>query len=318
MRAKGFWPRVFSDWPAKVLSLAVALLLFFFFHLNKLEQRTLTVPLALVTNGEFVPSSQYPRTVKLSLRGESADLFQIQEDDIRASVDFSEVRRPGLSKATIAIEKRGNAVEVDPLEILPDPATISVTMDRKISRVVPVTPTFHGFLDPGFELKSFDLAPGEVTIEGPSGAMERITDVTTEPIELSGRHGDFVVKTRLARANALVSVAGTDTAEFRGAVVKSVTVKSFTSVLPTAYGLQDGLALAETLPALRLKLKSQTIDLQDFQLAPDSLLVDLSQIRRAGSYSIPVQVKLPEGIQVESLEPAVLSIRILPRQGGLP
>jgi YbbR domain-containing protein len=316
MKTKGFWAKALADWPAKVLSLVVALLLFFFYHLNRLEQRSLSVPLAVTTNDEYVPSSEYPHSVKLALRGESNSLFQLQEEDIRASIDLSAVHGPGFTKATVEIEKRGNALGIDPLEIKAEPSTISVTMEHKASRVVPVTPVFHGYLNPGFELKSFDLSPGEVEIEGPESVIDRITSVSTEPIELSSRQADFSVKTRLLRGDPLVIITGADTADFRGAVVKAVALKTFSTAAVVASGLPEALALSEPLPAVRLAVKSQTVDLKGFELAPDSLSVDLSQVRRPGTYTLPILMKLPEGVILDSVDPQSLTVKIIQHQGS--
>jgi YbbR domain-containing protein len=316
MKAKGFWARAVSDWPAKVLSLAAALLLFFFYRLNRLEERFLSVPLTVVTNAEYVPGSQYPRSVRLSLRGESNELFQIQEEDIKASVDLSGVRAAGLAKATITIEKRGAALGMDPLEINADPAELSVTMERKASRVVPVTPAFRGYLDPGWNLKSFDIAPGEVEISGPESAVARVEDVGTEPIELSGKQADFTVKSKLVRANPLVTVSGTDSVEFRGYVEKAVALKSFSSVAIAALNLADWLALEEPMPAARLNVKSADGAIHSFELAPGAVSVDFSSVRKTGSYTLPVTVNLPAGLTLDSLEPAAVTVRVVQRQGA--
>ena len=66
-----------ADWPAKILSLAAAVLLFFFQSVNRLEERPLSVPLTIIANDDFVPASAYPRTVRLVPRGESNAIYAI-------------------------------------------------------------------------------------------------------------------------------------------------------------------------------------------------------------------------------------------------
>lgn len=315
MKAKGLWARAFSDWPAKLLSIAVAFLIFFFYHLNKLEQRSVSVPLVVTSNSEYVPSSQYPRTVKLLLKGESNSLFQLQEEDFRASIDLSGIEGGGLVKATVQVEKRGNALGIDPLEISPEPSTVSVEMEKRASRIVPVNPSFTGYLDPGYELASFDLRPGEVEIVGPESAVSKVNEVGTEPIELSGRNGDFTLKARIARGNPLVTVPATDVVELRGLVVKSMALKSYAAVAVVASALEDHLALSEPLPAVKLGLKSALVDLKAFELPPDALSVDFSSVRKPGVYTLPIATKLPEGLSVESLVPDSVTVKVVARQG---
>jgi YbbR domain-containing protein len=315
MKTKGFWARLASDWPAKVLSIAAALLLFFFYRLNRLEERYLSVPLQVTTNDEFVPASQYPRSVRLALKGESNDLFDIQESDIKASIDLSGVKAVGLSRAVVAIEKKGGALGIDPLEIRPDPAEVSVAMERRSSRVVPVTPAFHGYLEPGYNLKAFDISPGEVQIIGPESAISRLSDMTTEPIELTGKMSDFAVKARIVHSSALVQVSGSDVVEFRGTVEKSMAVKSFVAMAILAENLQADLVLETPLPTARINVKSASSDVHAIDLPPGAVAVDFSGLRRPGSYTLPVVVVLPEGISLESLEPASVTVRIVPKSG---
>lgn len=316
MKTKGFWARLFSDWPAKVLSVAAALLIFFFYRLNRLEERFLSVPLQVTTNDEYVPASQYPRSVRLTLKGESNDLFQIQEADIKASIDLSKIKAQGLSRAVVTIEKKAGALGIDPLEIRPEPAEVTVTMERRSSRIVPVTPAFHGYLEPGYNLKAFDISPGEVEIVGPESAISRLADMTTEPIELAGKMSDFAVKARIVHASALIQVSGSDLVEFRGTVEKSVAVKSFVAMAIQAESLQADLVLEVPLPTARINVKSATADVHSVVLPASSVAVDFSSIHKPGSYTLPVVVVLPDGLVLESLEPASVTVRVLPRLGG--
>ncbi len=308
MRNKNFLARLLDDWPAKILSLAAALLLFFFYRLNRLEDRYLSLPLSVAMNEEYVPASQYPRSVRVTLRGESNDVFSIQEEDLVAVLDLSGERGEGVVKAPVQIEKKGSALGVDPLEILVEPSEIAVGIERKVSRVVPVTPSFRGYLEPGYELLSFDFAPAEVEIAGPASAVARVDDVSTDPIELAGRKEDFAVKARLARKDPLVLVVGSETVEFSAVIQKSLAVKNFEGLEIAALGLAETLELAEPLPAGSLRLQSSKADLRGYEPAAASLSVDFSALRRPGTYTLPVVAALPPDFAVDSYEPQTVTV----------
>lgn len=318
MRNKGFWARAFSDWPAKVLSFAAALLLFFFYRLNRLEERYLSVPLSVQMNEEYVPASQYPRSVRVTLRGESNALYAIQEEDLRAVLDLSSERGEGVAKAPVLIEKRGNALGIDPLEILAEPPEIAVAMERKVSRIVPITPSFRGYLEPGYELVSFDFSPAEVEIAGPASAVARVADVATDSIELSGRREDFTVKTRLARRDPLILVVGSDAVEFSAAVQQSLAVKTFDSLEIGVLGLSEGLELEEPLPFGSLKIQSSKADLRGYEPAAGVLYVDFSSVRRPGAYTLPVAASLPPDFAVDSYLPATVAVRLVAKKEAAP
>jgi len=306
--------RLVADWPAKALSLAAALLLFFVYRLNRLEDRYLSVPLEVTMNEEYAPASQVPRSVRISLRGESNALFSIQEDDIKATLDLSGYRSEGVFRAAVQIEKRGTALGVDPLEIQADPSEVAIGIERRVSRSVPITPTFRGFLEPGYELVSFDFSPPEVEVYGPASAVARVSDVATDFIELAGRSADFGAKVKLVKKESLVYLSGPDAVEFRAVVRRSLAARTFERlpILPT--GLDDTLELAAPLPAGSLRVRSSSADAAGYTPSPGALSVDLSSVKAPGTYSLPVLAVLPDGLVVDYYEPQSVSVEVVARE----
>ncbi len=310
MSKKSLRARIVADWPAKVLSLAVAILVFTFYRLNRLEDRYVSVPLAVTVGDEFVPSSSLPRSVRLTLRGESNSLVTILEEDLRASVDLSRATSEGFYKAPVLVEKRGSALGVDPLEITIDPPEIAVSLERKLRKVVPVTPSFRGYLGPGYELSSFALEPAEEEVSGPASAVERIIDLSTDPIELSGKTSDFREEVRVFAKDPLVQVSGKPTATFSAKILQAMDFKTFDAVPVAASGLAPGFALVDALPTCVLRLRSNASILKGFVLPPDAIVLDLSSVTKPGIYTLPLDVRLPEGIALDSIDPPALTLRI--------
>ncbi|MDA8424728.1 MAG: CdaR family protein [Treponema sp.] len=308
MSTKGFWARMTANWPAKVLSLAAALLLFFFYRLNRLEDRYISAPLSVIMNDEFVPSSQIPRTVRITLRGDSNSLFKIQDDDLRASLDLSQFHGEGVFRAPVHIEQRDTALGVDPLMIQVEPAEVAVNLERKLTRTVPVTPTFRGFLDPGYELVSFDITPPEVEITGPASAVNRSSDVSTDFIELTGRNSDFDVAVRLVKKDSLISLTGPDTVDFRAVVQKSLAVRTFEGLDIVPTGLADSLSVVSVMPKGIVTVRSSTSDISGFQPAPGVLSLDCSSVRGPGTYTLTVVASVPDGYTLERYEPKTVTV----------
>jgi len=309
MKPEKLAARLFADWPAKVLSLAAALLLTLFFNLTRLEQRTISIPLAVALNGQFSPSSQYPHMIKVVLKGERDVIYGIREDEVSASLDLAGFKGEGIYRVPVKLERRGNALAADPLELRPEPLEITIGLERRLSRKVPVTPSFKGFLESGYELTSFDLVPAEVDISGPAGLVAQTTDISTDIIELEGKKTDFSVDVRLIKKDNLLEFAGKDSVIFSARVTRSLNVKTFTGVRIGMKGLAGFLSLAETLPTGNLRLHIP--DGKESNLDPDGLLsVDLSALTRPGIYTVDVAVRQPEGIIVETYEPQTVTVRI--------
>lgn len=336
MKRPGIPSRLLEDWPAKVISLALALFVFFVYNLTRLEQRALSIPLTVSLNDEFVPSSQYPRTVKVILRGERDTLYSLREDDVAASIDLSGIRTEGAFRAPVRLERRGAAIAADPLELTSEPGEIVVGMERKVTRSLPVTPSFRGFLDPGYELVSFDIDPPEVLVAGPAGAIARATDVATEFIELSGKRSDFSLEARLLRKDSFTSVTGDDTVKIKAKVRRALVSRTMDGLRIQVRGLGPSLVLADPLPAGTMRVhaaqdprnvggetgavqagSSPAGDLPDAALTGQaSLSVDLSGYSRPGTYTVRVEASVPSGVFIETYEPQTLTLRLVSPEGS--
>ncbi|MCX7026742.1 MAG: CdaR family protein [Spirochaetes bacterium] len=309
MKPENFAASLFSEWPAKVLSLAAALLLILFFNLTRLEQRTINIPLAVAFNEEFAPSSQYPRMVKVVLKGERDVIYGIREDEISASLDLAGFKNEGIYRVSVKLEKHGNALAADPLEIRPDPQEINIGLERRVQKKVPVTPSFKGFLESGYELTSFDLSPSEINVSGPAGLVAQTTEISTDIIGLGGKKTDFSVDVRLLKKNNLLAFEGRESVVFSAKVKRSLSVKNYSDVRISMKGLSPSLSLADALPQGNLRL--HVPDGMDGNLDPDGFLtIDLASLTRPGTYTVDVAVKQPEGVIVETYEPQTLTIRL--------
>ncbi len=312
MRNRDFLGRVLADWPAKVLSLCAALLLFFFYQLNRLENRPLSVPLEVKVGADFVPASQYPRSVRVTLRGESGAIYTIQEEDIVARLDLSSYRSEGSFRVPIQIERAGTALGVDPLEIQVEPADVELSIERRSARAVPVSPAFRGFVQKGFEIAGFEIQPPDVEISGPASAVDKVVDVKTEPIELTGRASDFTVKAKLVRKESLVALSGTGSVDVRVSVARSAGILSFEDVEIAVGGLPDGLVPVPPLPRARVDLRpipgAEAPALADLPFG--TLWVDASGLRASGAYELAVAASAPGGYEIVGLEPSEARLEI--------
>ena len=89
MKFRALVERSLHNWPVKIISIAAALLLFFFYRVSSLEERFFNVPLSLSFHENYIPAENVPKTVRIVIRGRDADIKLVLEDEIEASVDFS-------------------------------------------------------------------------------------------------------------------------------------------------------------------------------------------------------------------------------------
>jgi len=180
--------KLLENWPAKVISLVIAIFIMFLYNLTRLDQRLITVQLNISEGRSFVPSTDYPKTVRVVIRGERDQIYRIREADIVASLDLTRYQSEGVFRVPVKLERRGEARDIDPLELRADPAEIPIGFERLAAKRVAISPTFKGFLEQGYELISYEIVPSEIAIEGPSNLIANTKDISTDVIELSGKN----------------------------------------------------------------------------------------------------------------------------------
>jgi len=304
--------KIIENWPVKVLSIVLAFILFMFHRLNTMTTRLLSVPLAIETNSALVPASAYPRNVRVTLRGEDNGIQSIADSDIEAYVDLTRYEAEGLYSAPVLIRTKESALGIEPLEIVVYPLKISVQLDRKISKTLPLAAVIKGRVADGFDLISHTLSPPEIVVTGPLGLLESVAEIKTEPIDLDGRNSGFSMEVHIANPNPLLALRGSGTAEFSCFINPTVSVRSIDGIPITLKGLNPDFEADMGGRTGSIRIDGRQSQLDAFQPPPDFLTVDCTGISEPGSYTLPVMVDLPPDFSLIRREPEDLSLTVIP------
>ena len=289
MNRKRLFARVVENWPAKVLSLGLAMVLFIFHRMNNLEERFFSVPLKIENLSSLMPSSPYPRMIRISLRGEANSIYPILENDIEAYVEMGKNTTPGTYVVPVQWRKKGTALGVEPLQITVDPIEISFSLDYKISKFVPIVAGFQGQVDSGYAMTSYTLNPGQIIIDGPANLMVSITELFTEPIDLDGRKSDFSGTVGVLQLDPLIVIRGSGRTEFSGNISRIIPVRNILNIPIGVTGMNEGLAGELEIKTGNIHLEAVNQDAVDkFEPPPDFLKVDCSGISKPGDYILRV------------------------------
>ena len=207
---------IIEKWPVKVLSLAAAVLIAVFHRMNTLETRFFTAPLLIESSESLIPASFFARAVRISIRGESAEIQQIMEEDIEAFIDLGKYTNEGNYRVPVQIRKKGSALGIEPLEITVLPIDIPLLLDQRVTRNISVFPVFQGSVAQGYELTSQALIPGSVVADGPASILDSHLEFNTEIINLDMRYENFSIMVSIINDNPLISIHGSNLLEFRG------------------------------------------------------------------------------------------------------
>ncbi|GAB1481455.1 hypothetical protein MASR2M78_02700 [Treponema sp.] len=311
MNARKAIDRFVANWPVKVLSIVVAIIIFMFHRMSALEERFFSVPLRVQTDGSLVPASSYPRMVRITLRGEANSVFPILEEDIEAYLDLTRYKTEGVYKAPILIRKKGTASGVDPLEIHVEPLEVAVSVEQKLSKLVPITPSFRGYLEAGYELSSYTLEPSQIEISGPSSVVGKVSDVTTDFVELSGRKDNFTVPVKILNREPLLSIRGEGRVDFLGFIQQSVMIKTLDHLPIVISGLPKGFVARPQTNFGSVKLQGSQNDLESYVPDASLLSLDCSNVSDIGTYLLPLVVSSPENFSVVRYDPLEVAVEVV-------
>jgi hypothetical protein len=299
-----------ENWPVKALSIALALVLFVFNRLNTMTTRSLSVPLTVETNSTLVPASSHPRNVRVSLKGEDENVKSIEDGDIEAYVDFTRYEDGGLYSAPVLIRKKGNALNVEPLEIAVSPPKLSVQLDRRINKTIPLTAVVRGRVADGFDLVSYSISPLEIAVTGPVGFLEPVVEIETEIIDLDGRNGDFTMEVNIPNPNPFFVLRGSGTVEFSCIIRPAVSVRTIEGIPIILVGLDPEFEADMGGRTGSVRFEGSQSQLDNFQPPPNFFTVDCSGISEPGTYTLPVALNLSQAFSLIRREPEELSLTI--------
>lgn len=311
---KRFSKIIQRNWPPKIISVTIAVLLFLFYRATSLEERFFSVPLNIVKNESYAIASEIPKSVKVSLRGTEEKIFTILEDDITVYADFTGESSEGNFRTTLKYTKKGTALNIEELEIRLEPSQISIELERNISKSVKIKPKLEGYPAKGFELDQYILSTEEILIEGPKSHVEGIEFIDTKPIDIDGKKEDFYVRTHLEANDPYLVFPIGDTVGFQGVITETVILKSMDDIGLVFMDLASNLLIKNELPKGSMKVQGKQVLLEKTSSEDFSFFVDCSQITSTGIYERDVSPIVPAGIVILHYSPENVKLEIVEKK----
>ncbi|MGC8759691.1 MAG: CdaR family protein [Bryobacteraceae bacterium] len=168
--------------PLKLLSLALAFILWFLYSGSRELTTAITVPVQyrnIPTDLEIGPN--LVEEVRLIVRGSSPLLSRLAASPAPVILDLGHVRRPGLT--TFSIHRQNVSLPTGVELERAVPSQIQILTEIRVTKEVTVIPVFNN-IPAGFRVASWSVAPSVLTLSGPKSRMDAIHHVNTDPIDL--------------------------------------------------------------------------------------------------------------------------------------
>jgi len=299
--------RAFRHLGLKVLSLMLAVLLWFMVAGQKDAERSLRIPLEFQNIPEQLELTEEPPSfVDVRLRGPSGSLGQVRAGDIVAVLDLASAR-PGRRLFHLTPEQVSAPAGLRVIHVLP--STIGLTFETSSSKTVPVVPVIEGEPAPGYVVGRVTATPAMAHIVGPESVLQRLTEATTEPIVINGQRARVRERVNVAVADDAVRLRSAQTALVTIEIQRAAVERTLAEVPVQIRNLKTGLQ-AELRPrVVEVAAKGPEATLE--ALAGDSVpvFVDLTGLER-GSYNLPVRVEPTSQFGVTGVTPQHVRVRI--------
>jgi YbbR domain-containing protein len=197
-----------KDLALKVVALILAFGLWFFVSAPRLErviERRFAAPLSIVgPPREYVITTPVPDTVSVRLRGRASEISAVSSQTLDVPVDVSWIQQSGDVTITIRPQAVHKPPDIEVVAI--DPSRLQFHVEALRQRAVSIRPFLIGQPPPGYLIGDPTLDPDRALVSGPASQISRISEVSTERINMTGRTATFVQNVPVVSDTPLVRV----------------------------------------------------------------------------------------------------------------
>lgn len=252
-----------------------------------------------------------PDTVEIVIEGPGSVLDELTSNDFTAEVDLTEI---GSGESVVPINVRHNVEAVDIAFQLPEEATIQV--ERIVRRDIPVNVELRGSAARGYELGQPFADPAVIPVTGVASRVEALTEANVT-VFLDSPQEDVVLTRRPTfydRQGNIASVNGLELGAEEVAVTVPVDQLAGFAAKPIIVDWEGQPAQGYRLLDVRVEPDNVLVTGRPEQLDELSRVrtepIDITGLREP--LTIPVTLALPEGLEVDEVQPIIVQIEIEP------
>jgi YbbR domain-containing protein len=201
------------NWPAKLLSVFFALILWFFVTGEQTAEVGFAVPLELknIPKGMMVVND-IPTLVDLRINGPRTILSTLRPSDILLSIDLK-----GAKKGVTTFRRLEERISIPTaLKITRlSPSTLDVSLEKIQEKLVPVKIVFSGKPAKGYRIDNVEIEPGDVFVQGAKAELKKILAVKTVPVDIQDAKEEISTSVQLDFGGKYTSLKQTKSVKIR-------------------------------------------------------------------------------------------------------
>lgn len=314
MNIKQFLEKATDNWPAKVICLVLAILVYCFYNMMTLEKKTYTVPLTVYEKGSMVSATDDNKYVKITVKGKRENLSLVTEKDVTAYLDITSETEEGTYTFPVMIKPSERLILMEPLEIKVTPDKEKISIQRKEFKYVPLVPSFSGEVAHGCEQVDYKISPKTIRIEGPRMMVESIDKIPTTEINISDMENTVTIDAFPVNQNSLISLDDQKDIKVTVNIVQSKTQKTFDNIKITYENLPLDFEITSKTQLASVSVTGTVLDMEKTQVSDISLQADCNGITNSGEYELPVNVVIPSVLSLDSVSVEKIKVNVIEKE----
>jgi YbbR domain-containing protein len=284
--------------PLKIMSLFLALLLWFVIAGEKTSEMGLQVPLELENFPTDLEITGDPaNSIEVRLRASPGIISRLGPGEVSAHLDLAGAaegeRIVHLTESAVRVPFGVKVVKVSP-------AIITLNLEKTIQKSVPVRPRILGRPARGYEVGKVSSAPGDVRMAGPRSRVQDVESAFTEPVSVEGADSTVLKTANVGLEDPLLRIQGDPKVRVSVEVRPAQDKRTFDSV-PVA--LRGGSAVSSP-GVVKIVLAGPAAALKAMSVTAVRAWVNLAGLQLPKR--VPVSVELepgPPGVGLDHVEP---------------
>lgn len=167
-----------------LLALAIAVFLWGIAHGTRDIERAFNIPVEIHgVNDSLVVTDQSADDINIRVAGSRAALNNLNPAKLKYLVDVSD-QKSGVGEYEVELSRIDLPRNIEPRSH--SPSRIQIRMERQGRKAVGVRADIEGKPPPGYRLVGVRVLPGRVWLVGARSHVMRLSEILTEPVDVSG------------------------------------------------------------------------------------------------------------------------------------
>jgi len=313
--------RLRSEPSLKIASLILAVFVWMYMRSETRPAQIFTVPIEYEGLSEDLAlSGDFPDSVVIRVRAPDPTLKAISPASFRARVRLTGVK-PGDLEVPMKPEMIRAPLGIEVLRV--EPETLSLTVERRIRRDVPVVARFKGKPAHGYENNGYTLNPDKVMIEGPESVVRAVREAVTDKVDISGRRESFETVVGVVPDRGGVRIVSEGAATLRVSIREERITRTFAGI-PMTPNLPAGVSyeVSYAPESVDVVLEGTKPALDALASSNIQVMLDLEGMSpREAAYAVKPRVviapaELGAHVAVHSISEPTVNVRIGPQGRG--